>query len=729
MKKIALFISLILFCTNAFAQLTGVVLDADNNPLPMADIFFEPYSVSLQTDSYGQFSLKSVVPTSSIIVISKEGYKTQSFKISPNDDFVSLKLDKLHIEINEVEVSSINQKLSSNQSINLQSKSLNNINDNSSSLVESLSHISGVEELSTGVGINKVVVRGLSGMRVVTYLNGARIENQQWSGDHGLGFTDLGIGKVELVKGPASIMFGADALGGAIYFVDESYVSSGQSEFKLLSHFESALLRSNNQIVAKWAKNNFRMNTYAEYGSAADYKLPQGEYLFNSRFSNLAFKTAIGYSKNKWLMNMRYQYNHNMSGIPAHSHDAEPTLDQLSSSSQNRYPTRPTQFVTNHLWLFQNTFFINSSTLKVDLINSNNRLEEFEAWTVAEMDAVLNSSQINTTFSKAFNPHLTWTIGNQNAFQTNKNKPARSKLLPDAEIMDFGIFSNIDYHKNNWSLLFGIRFDNRDIETISQSYSNNFNALSSSLGISKSWNEHRIRLTYSSAFRTPHFSELLANGPHHGTKRYEIGDTNLKEEKGNQIDATYEWANEHLGLIINPFYHQIDDFIVLNPQDSLIDGMPVFLFQQEESVNLKGVEMNLHYHPHFLHQLHIEENISIIEGRNAGNQFLPLIPANKFQSKLRYYLIRENKSRIKEISLDYVYYASQENVAINEAPSDAYGLLNTALYFESKNKNINFSIGVKNVLNQTYTPHLSRLKSYEIPSVGRSYYLKLCLTL
>jgi len=729
MKKLALYVLLFLYCTNSFAQLKGKVVDADNNALPNADVFFSPYGVSLQADAEGLFNLEAALPTNSTIVVRKEGFKTQSFNISSDDDFVTLKLDKLHIEINEVEVSAINHQLSSNQAINLLSKVLNNTNDNSSSLVESLNDISGVEELSTGVGINKVVVRGLSGMRVVTYLNGARIENQQWSGDHGLGFTDLGLGKVELVKGPASIMFGADALGGAIYFVDESYVSSGQSEFKLLSHFESAMMRSNNQIVAKWAKNNFRMNTYAEYGSAADYRLPEGKYLFNSRFSNLAFKTALGYSKNKWLMNMRYQYNYNMSGIPAHSHDAEPTLDQLSSTSQNRYPTRPTQFVTNHLLLFQNTFFINSSTLKVDLINSNNRLEEFEAWTVAEMDAVLNSSQINTTFSKPFNSHLTWTVGNQNAFQTNKNKPARSKLLPDAEIMDFGIFSNLDYHKNNWSLLFGIRFDNRDVETISKSYSNDFNALSSSLGISKSWNEHRIRLTYSSAFRTPHFSELLANGPHHGTKRYEIGDVNLKEEKGNQIDATYEWANEHLGLIINPFYHQIDDFIVLNPQDSLINGMPVFSYQQEESVNLKGLEMNLHYHPHFLHQLHIEENISIIDGRNSDNQFLPLMPANKFQSKLRYYLTRENRSKLKEVSLDYVYYASQENVAINETPSEAYGLLNTALDFESKNKNLNLSIGVKNVLNQTYIPHLSRLKSYEIPSVGRSYYFKLCLTL
>ena len=84
----------------------------------------------------------------------------------------------------------------------------------------------------------------------------ALLENQQWGGDHGLGFTDLGIGKVELIKGPASIMFGADALAGALYFVDDSYISSGNSELKLVSNFESALMKYNNQIISKWAKTN-----------------------------------------------------------------------------------------------------------------------------------------------------------------------------------------------------------------------------------------------------------------------------------------------------------------------------------------------------------------------------------------------------------------------------------------------------------------------------------------
>ncbi|MGB2364320.1 MAG: TonB-dependent receptor [Flavobacteriales bacterium] len=725
-------IILILFClfsVVSFAQQKGVVTNIEKEPLAMAEVYLYPLGILTQTDSNGEFNLNIDLPPKSVLVFSKEGYQTFSYQTDNNEPSINITLQRLHVEINEVEVSAINHQLSSNQVIALQSLSINGFNDNTLNLVERLSHIPGVYEQSTGTGINKVTVRGLSGMRVVTYLNGARVENQQWGGDHGLGFTDLGLGKVELIKGPASIMFGADALAGALYFVDDSYVSSGQPELKVVSNFESALMRFNNQIISKWAKDNFRMNTYAEYGTAADYRMPNGDFLFNSRFDNLALKTAMGYSTQKWLVNIRYQFNRNVLGIPAHSHDAEPTLDQLSSSNQNRYETRPTQFTNNHLLSLQNTFFINDNTLKMDLAHSINKLQEFEAWTIAEYDTDLSSTQFNTTFTKPLSQATKWTLGSQSAIQMNTNNASRSQLLPDAEIKDIGVFSNLDFNKNDWSLLFGVRYDYREVKTISDLYANDFNALSSSFGFSKSINDHKLRLSYSSAFRTPHFSELLSDGVHHGTQRYEIGNPDLKEEKGNQLDFTYEWANEHLGLIINPFFNHVDDFIFLSPQDSMIKGMPLYLYQQLDHVQLKGLEMNLHYHPHFLHQLHIEESISIMDGQTSDGHYLPLIPANTFQTRAKYYFLNDNVLNCRELSLEHIYHASQQNVAKNESPSEDYALINASALFSSKSKKINLSLGVRNLLNVSYIPHLSRLKSYEIPHVGRSYYLKLCLTL
>ena len=90
--------------------------------------------------------------------------------------------------------------------------------------MELITNVPGVYSINTGSSISKPVIRGLSGLKVVTFLNGLRIENQQWANDHGLNFTDIGIKSVEIVKGPSSLLYGADALGGVLYFTDEDYL-------------------------------------------------------------------------------------------------------------------------------------------------------------------------------------------------------------------------------------------------------------------------------------------------------------------------------------------------------------------------------------------------------------------------------------------------------------------------------------------------------------------------
>ena len=65
-----------------------------------------------------------------------------------------------------------------------------------------------------------------------------------------------------------------------------------------------------------------------------------------------------------------------------------------------------------------------------------------------------------------------------------------------------------------------------------------------------------------------HFSELFSKGEHHGTNRYEIGSRDLDVEYANQFDLKYQWSNDHLGFVLNPFVQYISDFISINPTDS-----------------------------------------------------------------------------------------------------------------------------------------------------------------
>ena len=717
----------------SLAQISGVVTNVKDEPISGVTILILSTSTAYESATDGSFVLNEDIPKSTILYFSKEGFKSQTLYYS-DDDSLMVELSELHVNIDEVEISSINHKLSANQTLNIQSRKLTQLNESSFNLVESLSKISGVEQTTTGNGIQKVVVRGLSGMRVVTLMNSTRIENQQWGSDHGIGFTDLGLDKVELVKGPASIIFGADALGGAIYFSDESFNNNKPLQATLTSNFESSSMLHNNQLGLKWSSRGLKNNTYLEYGSAADYQLPNKTYLFNSRFSQMAFKTAFGYNSEHWVMNLRYQYNQNTMGIPAHTHGADPTLDELTSTNQDgREPTRPTQFNSLHLLNIESSLYFNENTLKLILANSNNRLEEFEKWTMPYIDVYLNSTQLSLVFTKPISKKLKWSIGSQSSYQINLNQPkAVSQLTPNTTTKDIGLYSLLEYtSEKQLSSQLAVRGDNRTISLNDQTFSKQFNAFSLSYGIAKQINAHHIRMSFSSAFRTPNFYELLADGFHHASRRYEIGDNELKIEKGNQIDLSYEWTGNHLGFIINPFYHIISDYISLNPLDSVIENAPVFVYEQYDNVHLKGVEMNLHFHPHFAHQLHFDLGLSLLEGKTVDGDFLALMPANNIKTTIRYLFDKTEKTlRLNTVFVEYAHYMEQKNVAINEETTNSYNLLDGGFSFSfNKQATFDITLGVKNILNTTYVPHLSNLKSYMIPNPGRSFFIKLITNL
>ena len=729
MVRLILFIFIPCF---SLAQISGIVTDTQDQPISDVTILILSTSTAYKSTTDGSFLLNEDIPKSTNLYFSKEGYKSQTVNYS-NDDSLMVKLSELHVNIDEVEISSINHKLSANQTLNIQSRKIAQLNESSFNLVESLSKITGVDQTTTGNGIQKVVVRGLSGMRVVTLMNGTRIENQQWGSDHGIGFTDLGLDKVELVKGPASIIFGADALGGAIYFSDESF-NNKPLQAMLTSNFESSSMFHNNQLALKWSLRGFKNNTYLEYGSAGDYQLPNKTYLFNSRFSQMAFKTAFGYNSKRWVMNLRYQYNQNTMGIPAHTHGADPTLDELTSTNRDvREPTRPTQFNSLHLLNIESSLYFNENTLKLILANSNNRLEEFEAWTIPYIDVYLNSTQLSLVFTKPISKKLKWSIGSQSSFQMNLNQPkAISQLIPNTTTKDIGFYSLLEYtSENQLSSQLAVRGDNRTISLNDQTFSKQYNALSLSYGIAKQINAHHIRMSFSSAFRTPNFYELLADGFHHASRRYEIGDNGLKIEKGNQFDLSYEWTDNHLEFIINPFYHLISDYISLNPLDSVIENTPVFVYEQYDNVHLKGVEMNLHFHPHFAHQLHFDLGLSLLEGKNLDGGFLALMPANNIKTIIRYLFDKTAKPlRLNTVFIEYAHYIQQKNVAINEETTDSYNLLDGGLSFSfNKQAIFDITLGVKNITNTTYVPHLSNLKSFMIPNPGRSFFIKLITNL
>ena len=115
----------------------------------------------------------------------------------------------MHLDLQEVTVSSGSTVTQNKNPFHIESRKINDLNQIPAlNLGELIGRIPGVYSSSLGNGISKPVVRGMQGMRVITLVNGLRLEGQQWGGDHGMGLSELGIGTAEIIKGPASLIYG-----------------------------------------------------------------------------------------------------------------------------------------------------------------------------------------------------------------------------------------------------------------------------------------------------------------------------------------------------------------------------------------------------------------------------------------------------------------------------------------------------------------------------------------
>ncbi len=728
-KNVVFLLFFIQYGSFLFSQVEGLVIDKEGSPVNKVNVFLVDQNLLLYTNNEGVFSVDKSIPNNTYIEFYKFGYSSKLIKYQSGKK-IQIILEKLHVELDDIGVSESFSHLGDNKTVNIEKKSLDNV-FLSNSIVNKITEISGLHSSGSGLAIQKIVIRGLSGMRVVSLVNGMRVENQQWAGDHGIGFTDLGFTNVELIKGSSALKYGAEAVGGLLYFNDEPFIESVSPSGFIAAKFDDSHFLFGNQFGLKWSKNNFFINFYGENTLASDYRLPNKTFLYNSRFRNQAIKLSIANIGSKIQSVLRYQYNTEKLGIPAHFHgDSENVvIDDLTFSNidlTNDYDLRrPLQIVNNHLFIFENNYFNNNNRYSLYLGHFINNLIEYEKWTYPGFDMTLSTTLLRADLRRIVSD-ITFNTGFSIGLLKNQNN-ILEYLIPNANSNDLGFYTSLDYDKVNKGANLGFRFDFKNISSYDENYDKSFSSLSSSSGLYLKNNNHTFRITYSSSFRSPHFSELFSDGVHHGTTRYEVGNRNLKLEKAHQFDFKYQWSNDHIGLVLNPFSQYIYDFISINPTSDFIQNYRLYNYEQFSKVTISGFEMNLHYHPHFMHDLHFEQNYSFLNTKNHDNDnYLALTPANNIKTRISLNL--ENKNLffgIKSFGLYNIYSFKQDKVAEDETTTKSYSLFNLDLSLKPL-RNLNISFNVMNLCNIEYVPHLSRLKDIGltgVPNPGRSFNL------
>ena len=717
-----------------FSQTKGIILDAYDTPINEVAIFFLDQNIIIYSNNNGEFITKLDIPDNSYINFLKNGYSSKTLKYK-SDLELKIVLDKLHITLDEVGIVESYSELGNSRLINIDKKSLSS--QNSISMVEDIAELSGVNMISSGLGIQKVVVRGLSGMRVVTYLNGMQINNQQWANDHGIGFTDLGLSEVELIKGASALKYGSEAIGGLLYFKDAPFIANDKLKGFISTGFNNSSILSNNKFGVKFNKKNLFFNLYAQYAISSDYRLPDNTYLFNSRFKQNAIKFSLGYRYKKWQNIFRAQIHNEVPGIPGHVHGdpSKVDIDAITSIeldlAEDFSIKKPWQVVNNQLLIYETNYMLNNFKFEFYAGHFINNLKEYaEKLSRPAFDLELSNTLLSTSL-RYISEKLTLQIGSQFVSQENKNN-INDRLVPNASSFNLGPYVLIEYEKNNFGINSGVRYDYKrlrsDDKVLDLDYDNSFNSTSFSSGLYYRFIDHIFRMTFSGAYRSPHVSELFSDGVHHGTSRYEIGDKKLGIEYANQIDLKYQWSNDHLGIVINPFIQDISDFISLDPTDSVISGYKVYNYMQYDKVEINGIEMNLHYHPHQLHNLHFEQSYSFLQARNKNSKYgLALVPANSIKTKILFkFNDYERLLKFDNFSIYHIYKFKQDSYAEYEELTDSYNVINLQLGI-MLNSQFHCSLGVNNILNETYTPHISRVRGIAggVPNPGRSFNINL----
>lgn len=755
-KKLFILGAVIFYSLQISAQtLKGTVSNADAQKLNGVNILIVETGKRFQThkSNPGYFEFENLPVGKITLHLEKDEYKSKTLIVDTRkSEQLAIQLESKHKVFEEVVITSAEGKLQRENVNPVSYRSRSNLFETgATTLGEGLMNIPGVQQNTIGIGISRPVIRGLTGMRVVTYWDGLRIENQQWGEDHGMATTELGLKGVEVVKGPSTLMYGADALGGVIHYRDEEYLQAGNSVIQVASRYETNSQGVRNEIGFKTAGEKWRLNAFANYMGHTDYQLADGNFVGNSRFWTANGKVALGYKNQGYLLNARYHGAYSRIGIPGHTHDLDPDFSQFIRDRRGlRSPVLPVQFIFNNFLNIEQKWITGSSHFNLHTGYTYNHLREFDHDRVIPFtNLVLQNGTYNANWQYFINDRLNIKTGAQGMFQWNRNlKPTESYLIPDANTTDNGIYSLLSYEKNKWRVMGGTRVDTRIIRSfapgddIDSSIISNIDAepilrnyltWNNSIGVVRNDKRTTLRANVSSGFRAPHLAELLANGVHHGSLRFERGDRNLVEEQAFQIDLAMELHFDHFEFIINPYFSMINNFIYLRNTDSLVSSpagdFRYFEFMQVDRAFLYGGEVGFHYHPHRLHRLHLESAFSLAIGEDQNGNPLNLMPQPDLNSRIRFDINNNNRLSVKHISLEHQFFAKQDRVSTFEAPTDAFHLIHFAIHGKWNNlagRSLNWAIGARNLTNTNFIAHLSPLKNLGdgIPQAGRNFFVE-----
>lgn len=742
----------------AFHRVSGIVLDSTTREeLIGASVLIEPLGIGRRTDRNGVFEFKGIRSGSYALHIRLVGYNDRHLELRLEQDaHVTILLSSRPVSGADVTV--IAQSEVGKSPAHIRHLSAEEIEETrGQTLGETLEHISGVTTLRTGASIAKPVIRGLHSQRITVLNAGITQEGQQWGAEHGPEIDPFSPTQIDIVKGAASVEYGAGAMGGVIRVVPRELPHEAIVRGNLaLNGFSNngqgaaSVMLEGGLAGVEGLGGRVQMSTRM----AGDSRTPD-YVLGNTAFRELNGSAALGYDANGFGFEAFASHFGSEIGIFKGSHigsveDLERAIERGRPAVDYSFSydiTAPKQSVDHDLLSLGGHAFISPfGKLEAHYGLQHNNRAEFESQRDPSkppresMRLKLLTHSLDLKLQHEPVAGFMGAIGINGIRQGNTGS-GYDVIIPNYRSHAAGIFLLENYDLSDLSFKAGVRYDQtwmdiyampaKRVEAASRDYASASGAIGAVYNLGKSWT---IATNMATAWRPPSINELYSNGVHHGSAQYELGDTSLTSERSINMDLTLRLQTPSVALEVSGYVNSFDGFINLVPQDEAIltisGAYPVFKYQQSNA-RLIGGEITLNYQ--VTEELHVRTVASIVRGSNTDRDE-PLfgMPADRGEFEFEYMLPEVFSTTIKSSSfgIGVLAVAKQSNVPEGDyaPPPSGYWLLNANLvaHLSFFGQPLDLYFECRNILDKRYRDYLSRYR-YFADDPGRNFILRISL--
>ena len=624
----------------------------------------------------------------------------------------------------------------------------------STNIIDAIAHQPGVNQLTTGGSISKPIIRGLGYNRVVVMSEGVRQEGQQWGDEHGVEVDGSSVNSVEILKGPASLMYGSDAMAGVVILHPQATPPDGEIRANVSTEYQTnnglfhySLQMAGNQKGFVWdARFSDKM--------AHAYKNKYDGYVPGSQFRERAGRLMLGINKSWGHSRLIWTAYHLTPSIIEGERDPETgELEHEEGWTGHQYSkSLPFQEVKHNKLVWDNAFNLSSGYLKAIIGYQQNRRQEYEE-SADEYELYFKLHTLTYDLRYITNEVNGWKLstGIGGMYQKSGNE-GEEYLIPDYRLFDFGIYATATKSLGDrWTLNGGLRYDHRRLHGYAleedgdmrfTDFTRHFNGFTGSIGAVCNINDHfNVRLNVARGFRTPNMSELASNGVHEGSIRYELGNQQLKAEYSWQVDLGLDFTSRYVSAQLALFANRINNYIFTHRlPEEIEEGYLTYAYTQGNA-RLLGFEAGVDFHP--IHSVHFSNTFSFVDAQlmhaSSDTKYLPFTPAPRWTSELKWELFHHSHSTVHHhhttdaahrspfnnlyIAAGLDCYLRQSHIYSaddTETVTPGYALLSLSAGtdIQIKGKKIaELYITADNLLNKAYQNHLSRLKYCDINNV------------